>query len=116
MPTSLLVLAGLAYFVYPCDGSACVKPTLASYLFVLLAAPTSLLAGLPWIIHPVSIAITIISSLVLWLTLGRWAARRATEDVDGTWRTFAGELGFMIAGIWGGIVVGLAVIGLWLTH
>lgn len=116
LPASLLIVAGFAFYVYPCDGASCVKPTLLSYLLVLLAAPTSILAGLPWIIHPMSIGIAAFSSLVLWLGLGRWAARRATEDVDATWATFAGELAFMLAGIWGGIVVGLTVVGLWLTH
>ena len=116
VPGALLLLAGFAFFVYPCDGSTCVKPTLFSYLLVLLATPTALIAGLPWFLHPLNLGIAMASSLLLWLLLGRWAARRATEDVDGTWRTFAGELAFMIAGIWGGIVVGLAIVGLWLSH
>lgn len=116
LPAVLLVVAALVFFAYPCDGVACVKPTLLSYLLVLLAAPTSLLAGLPWFLHPLNLALAAASSVALWLVLGQWAARRATEDVDATWTTYAGELAFMLAGVWGGIIVGLLVVGLWLSH
>lgn len=116
LPAALVLLAALLFYGYPCEGSACVRPTLASYLLLLLAAPTSLLAGLPWFLHPLNVLVTVASSLLLWLALGRWAARRATDDVDATWGSYAGELAFMLAGVWGGIVVGLAVVGLWLSH
>ncbi len=116
IPAVLLVVAALTFFAYPCDGSACVKPSLLSYLLVLLAAPTALIAGLPWFLHPVNLAIAIGTSLLLWMGLGQWAARRATEDVDATWATYVGELAFMLAGVWGGIIVGLLVVGLWLSH
>lgn len=116
LPAALLLVASLAFFAVPCDGAECVRPTLFSYVLVLLAAPTALLAGLPWFLHPLNVAFTTLTSLVLWLVLGRWAAHRATEDVDATWTTYAGELAFMLVGIWGGIIVGLLVIGLWLSH
>lgn len=116
LPAALVALAGLLFYGYPCEGSACVRPTLASYLLLLLAAPTSLLAGLPWFLHPLNLLIAVGSSLALWLFLGRWASRRATEDVDATWGTYAAELGLVLVGIWGGIVVGLAIVGLWLSH
>lgn len=116
LPAALLAVAAVVFFAFPCDGAACVKPSLFSYVLVLLAAPTALLAGLPWFLHPLNVALAALTSLVLWLVLGRWAARRATEDVDATWKTYAGELAFMLAGVWGGIIVGLLVIGLWLSH
>lgn len=116
LPAALVVLAALLFYGYPCEGSACVRPTLASYLLLLLAAPTALLAGLPWFLHPLNLLVAVGSSLVMWLVLGRWAARRATEDVDATWRTYLGELALLLVGVWGGIVVGLAVVGLWLSH
>ena len=40
----------------------------------------------------------------------------STEDVDAGWRAYVAELALVLAGIWGGIVVGLAVVGLWLSH
>lgn len=116
LPAALVLLAGLLFYGYPCEGSACVRPTLASYLLLLLAAPTALLAGLPWFLHPLNLLGAVGSSLVMWLFLGRWAARRATEDVDATWRTYAAELALVLVGVWGGIVVGLAIVGLWLSH
>jgi len=116
IPAALLLAGALAFYTYPCEGSACVRTSLFAYLLVLLAAPTALIAGLPWFLHPVNIGVAALSSLALWLVLGRWSARRATQDVDATWATFAGELLFMIAGVWGGIVVGLVVVGLWLSY
>lgn len=116
LPATLVVLAGLLFYGYPCEGSACVRPTLTAYLLLLLAAPTSLLAGLPWFLHPLNLLAAGGTSLVLWLVLGRWAARRATDDVDATWGSYAGELAFMLAGVWGGIIVGLSIVGLWLSH
>lgn len=116
IPGALLLVAGAAYLLYPCEGTACVKPTLFAYFLVLLAAPTALLAGLPWFINPLNLAVAIATSLLLWVFLGRFASRRATEDVDATWRSYAAELALVLAGIWGGIVVGLAVVGLWLSH
>ncbi|MCB1018058.1 MAG: hypothetical protein KDB10_23435 [Acidimicrobiales bacterium] len=116
LPTALLGLAAAIFFGYPCEGSACVRPSLVSYFLVLLAAPTALLAGLPWFLHPLNVGLTVVSSVVLWVALGRWSARRATEDVDAGWRAYVAELALVLAGIWGGIVVGLAVVGLWLSH
>lgn len=116
LPGALLVLAALAYVAYPCDGASCVRPTLASYFLVLLAVPTALLVGLPWFIHPLNVALAAGTSLMLWVFLGRWASRRATEDVDATWGSYAAELALVLVGIWGGIVVGLGVVGLWLSH
>ena len=116
VPGALLLVAGAAYLLYPCSGTACVKPTLFAYFLVLLAAPTALLAGLPWFLDPLNLATAFATSLLLWVLLGRWASRRATEDVDATWGSYAAELALVLAGIWGGLVVGLAVVGLWLSH
>jgi hypothetical protein len=116
LPAILLTLAGVVFFLWPCEGSACVKTSLAAYLLVLLAAPTALVFGLPWILNPLTIGGAALTSLLMWLLLGRWSARRATTDVDGTWRTYAAELLFMIGGVWMGIILGLGVIGLWLSR
>ena len=86
------------YFWWPCSSTDCVEPTLFSALLLLLAVPTSLISGLPWLLTPVTIGIAAGSSLVMWLVLGRWAGRRATVDVDATWRSYWVEMGWMAAG------------------
>ena len=116
VPAVLLTLAGVVFFVLPSEGSGGVKTALLAYFFVLLAIPTSILFGLPWILNPLTIGGAVVTSIVLWLMLGRWAGRRASANVDGTWRTYIAELLFMIGGVWAGIVLGLGVVGLWLSH
>ena len=116
VPAVLLTLAGVLFFLWPCEGAACVKTSLAAYLLVLLAAPTAIVFGLPWILNPLTIGGAAATSALLWLLLGRWSSRRANANVDATWRTFAAELFFMIGGVWFGIILGLGVVALWLSH
>ena len=103
------------YFWWPCSSTDCVEPTLFSALLLLLAVPTSLISGLPWLLTPVTIGIAAGSSLVMWLVLGRWAGRRATVDVDATWRSYWVEMGWMAAGVWAGVLGGLSAMYLWLA-
>jgi hypothetical protein len=113
------VVGSLAFFIWStasCDAISCVKPSAATWGLVLLIAPTAILAGLPWFVGPVSLLFTGATSLLLWLGFGRWAARRATsEDVDATWRAYWRELAFIVVGLWAGVLLGLAGIGLYLS-
>lgn len=115
VPAATLGLALAVWVGWSCAGTACVRPSLAVWGLVLLAAPTALLAGMPWFTGPISLGATAVSSLALWVGCGRWAARRATADVDAGWRAYWAELGFLVGGIWAGVLVGLAGMGLFFT-
>lgn len=113
---AVLSLVAAAFYFQSCTGYSCVRPSLTAWGLVLLVAPTAILAGLPWFAGPLSLGATAATSLLLWLGFGRWAARRATSDVDATWRSYWMELGFIVLGLWAGVGVGLAGIFLFLTH
>jgi hypothetical protein len=115
VPGGLVLLAVLILRLWPCEGTACAQPYTGAWLLVLMAFPTALAAGLPWIVSPVNLAATIATSVGGWFAFGLWAGRRATRDVDATWRTYWQELGLMAAGVIGGVVFGLLVIYLFLT-
>lgn len=107
---------GLLLYHQSCTGYECVRPSSMAWGLFLLVAPTAIVAGLPWFAGPVTYGITAASSLVMWLAFGRWAARRATDDVDATWRAFWRELAFIVAGLWGGLALGMLGIFLFLTR
>jgi hypothetical protein len=116
VPAVLLGAVALGVRVgWSCTSVGCVKPSLLSYGLALLAVPTALLTGLPWLLGPVNVGGALASSAVLWLVLGRWAAGRVTADVDATWRDFWLEFGTMASGVWLGIAVGFGVIRLWMA-
>lgn len=116
VPALLLGVVALGVWVgWSCSSLGCVKPSLLSYGLVLLAVPTALFTGLPWLIEPINVGGALASSALLWLVLGRWAAGRVTADVDATWRDFWAEFGIMATGVWLGIAGGFAVITLWMA-
>lgn len=115
VPAALSLLA-LGLYSTSCEGIECVRPTLATWLLLLLVAPTAIVAGLPWFIGPVTLGATAASSLVMWLAFGRWAARRATADVDAGWRAYWRELAFIVLGLWLGLGLGFAGMALVLTR
>lgn len=116
LPALLLGAAALAVWVgWSCTSIGCVKPSMLSYGLVLLAVPTALLTGLPWLLGPLNVGGALASSALLWLVLGRWAAGRVTADVDATWRDFWAEFGIMAVGVWLGIAGGLGVVTLWMS-
>jgi hypothetical protein len=106
VPLGLSLLATLILRIYPCDGSACGQPYLGAWGLVLFAVPTALAVGLPWIANPLNIGLALLTSLALWVTFGRWAGAKATQDVDATWWTFWREVAFYAGGVVLGIVLG----------
>jgi hypothetical protein len=110
VPAALVGLGLLVLNLYPCEGT-CGQPSLGAWLLVLMAVPTAIAVGLPWIVSPLNIAVALITSLGGWLAFGVWAGRRATEDVDATWRTYWREVGFMTGGVVAGVLIGLAGMG-----
>jgi hypothetical protein len=106
IPLALVLLAVLVLRLFPCDGTACGKPYVGAWGLVLVALPTALATGLPWWVSPINLIVAVASSLALWITFGRWAGRRATEDVDATWWTFWREVGFYAGGVALGLLLG----------
>jgi hypothetical protein len=106
VPLALALLATLVLRLYPCDGTACGQPYLGAWVLVLVAVPTALAAGIPWVANPVNVGLALVSSVALWVTFGRWAGRKATQDVDATWWTFWREVGFYAGGVALGLVLG----------
>jgi hypothetical protein len=116
VPALVLGTVALAVRVgWSCTSIGCVKPSLLSYGLVLLAVPTALLTGLPWLLGPVNVGGALATSALLWLVLGRWAAGRVTTDVDATWRDFWFEFGIMATGVWLGILGGFGIITFWMA-
>lgn len=106
LPLGLCLLATLILRLYPCDGTACGKPYLGAWGLVLVAVPTALAVGLPWVVGPINLALAFVTSIAVWITFGRWAGRRATRDVDATWWTFWREVAFYAGGVALGLLGG----------
>lgn len=105
-----LAVAGLGMLRYwPCDGVACVKPGLAGWFALMLAAPTTLVLGMPYALTEARMAVAVVTSVALWLMLGWWAGRRSTRSPVASWRDWWREYAVMAAGTWLGQVFGLAV-------
>lgn len=105
-----LVLATLGLLIWvaaPDRGMNGATQSFAGYGLGLLAMPTTLLTGFPLFGGAWRVLLTIVSSAALWIVLGRWATRRASRGAPPSWRSFAGELGSMAAGVWAGLLVGL---------
>jgi hypothetical protein len=72
------------------------------------AAPALLAIGAPFAdrsVYPIAAA----ASAVMWFLVGMLAARRSTRNPMATWGDFWRHYGWMLAGIWVGVTVGLAV-------
>lgn len=109
VPLGLGLLATIILRVWPCEGTACGEPYLGAWGLVLFAVPTALAVGLPWVSSPINIALALLSSLVAWVLFGKWASRRATQDVDATWWDFWREVAFYVGGVVLGVIGGLLV-------
>jgi hypothetical protein len=79
-PAALGVLAAAVWAWYPCEGGDCVMPGAVAL---------------------------VMASAVVWMVIGAWASRRATRSPVADWRDYLRELGWLVAGVWGGVLVGL---------
>jgi hypothetical protein len=86
-----------------------VAPSLVTYGLAGLALPTAVPSGLPLVATPLTATIAFATSALVWMLLGRWAARRATASPVATWREWWLELATLVVGVWAGILGGLLV-------
>ena len=107
VPGALLGLGALIWVAWPCDGVHCVTPSLLVYGLALFALPTAVPAGLPLFATPFTILLAVVTSVVVWLVLGRWAAKRATASPVATWRDWFRELAMFTGAMWAGVIFGL---------
>jgi hypothetical protein len=109
-PALLLGLAFVLWRVVPCQGAACRTQGAGGWLAALMALPTTLATGLPWESDPRRYAIAIGTSALLWMLLGRWAARRASRRPITGWREYWREYLWFLIPVWFGVVAALGVI------
>ena len=110
LPPAVLLAFGLVIrSLWPCEGLECVAPSLVFYGFALLAVPTAIPAGLPLMASALTIALALVSSVLVWMFIGRWAARKATESPVATWRDWWVELATVTIGMWAGVIGGLVI-------
>jgi hypothetical protein len=115
VPLGLVLLAWSILTLWPCDGPACGQPHLGAWGLVLVAVPTALATGLPWIVSPVNVGLALLTSLGAWVAFGHWAGQRVTRDVDATWVQFWRAVAVYGAGVALGVVGGVLVMFLVLT-
>lgn len=82
---------------------------IAGFGALVLAAPAMLAAGVPLTTESGRKALGVLASIALWLLVGLLASRRATRSPVAMWRDFWREFAWLAAGIWVGVVIGLAL-------
>lgn len=82
---------------------------IGGFLLTTMAAPTLLLLGVPVSGGLARYAIAGVTSLVLWLALGAWAASRATRVPAASWRDWWRELAWLVIPVWIGAGVAFGV-------
>jgi hypothetical protein len=116
LPAVALASALVAWQVWPCSGTACVRTGAGGFLLAALALPTALVFGLPWQGGGTRYLLVAGSSAVLWMVLGAWAAGRATYHAVASWRDWWKEFLWLLAGVWGGVVADVALLGALLSR
>jgi hypothetical protein len=79
------------------------------FLLLVMAAPTLSVLGVPAVTSPVIYAAGAATSVVLWLVIGRLAARRATRRAVASWPEWRREFLPLAAGVWFGALLALAL-------
>ncbi len=108
--------ATLLWATLPTRATAASSQALAASFLGLLALPTVLLTGFPLFGGAWRVLLAAATSGLLWLVLGRWAARRAASARASGWRGYAAELAPMVLGVWVGVAAGLGAMVVILTR
>jgi hypothetical protein len=89
---------------------ACNARAVTSWVLPALALPTAVLAGLPIETGTNRLAVVTVTSALVWMVVGRFAARRATARPIASWRDFAREFAWLAVALWFGVLTGIALI------
>lgn len=81
----------------------------SGFLLTAMAAPTMLLLGVPVAGGTERYVVAGVTSVVLWLAIGAWAARRATRPVVASWRDWWREYLWLAVPVWLGATVAFVV-------
>jgi hypothetical protein len=107
----LVFAAGYVYSrSWPCSGSTCWTKGEVGFMLAELAAPTLLAVGWPLDGGTVALVIAGATSVLLWLAVGAWAARRAARSPVASWRDYWREYVWLLAGVWVGVAIALVVV------
>jgi hypothetical protein len=94
-----------------CSGTGCINRTAGSWSAALVAAPTAPFVGLPWVGGPTRWLAAGVSSIVWWMVVGAWSARRAVRVPMATWRHYWREYRWLLLATALGSLGGLALTG-----
>ncbi len=108
VPAGALVLALVLWRLAPAGGTGELVAGALGWLLATLALPTAVLVGLPFAGGAPRYLLAVLSSALVWLVLGAVAARRATRSPVATWRDWWREFVWLLAGVWLGVIAGLA--------
>jgi hypothetical protein len=84
---------------------------IVGFTAALIALPTMPIFGLPVTTGPLRWALTIATSLALWLFLGHVAARRAVRKMASSWPEWRQQWWPLAFGAWSGALIGMALAG-----
>jgi hypothetical protein len=105
LPAALLALIS-SWLLH---GNTSTSRGIAGFAAMVLAAPALLAAGIPLTTESSRKAFGVLASIALWVGAGIVASRRATRSPVAMWRDFWREFAWLAAGVWIGIVIGLAL-------
>lgn len=93
-------------------GNDSLRRTAVSLALSLFALPCLLVFGVPLTSGSATIALSVVCSAALWMTLGAVAAARATRRPAVAWAEYWRELGWSAAAVWVGVGAGVLLVDL----
>jgi hypothetical protein len=81
----------------------------SGFLLTAMSAPTMLLVGVPVTGGTARYVLAAVTSIVLWVALGAWAAARATRNPVASWRDWWKEYAFLVLPVWLGAAIAFGV-------
>ena len=112
VPAVLLLAAAFVSATVDCTGQACAVKGAVVLLLGLFAVPTAVLVGVPWEAGADRYLLALATSAALWMVLGGLAAFSATRQAVASWVDWWRELAVLAAGLFAGVLVGVAVMAI----